>query len=323
MPTTLSKQLIQGDRRSLAKAITLVESTLPKALEESRELLTAIMPKTGQSLRIGISGPPGVGKSTFIEAFGTMLCKADHKVAVLAVDPSSPISGGSILGDKTRMQQLASHDNAYIRPSPSSGYLGGVARNTRESILLCEAAGYSIILVETIGVGQSEVTVASMVDAFVILQLPNAGDELQGIKKGILELADIVVINKADGETKAAADRTRNEHEHALRLVRGESAWPPPVLTCSSLKDTGIRDVWAKVQEFQKHQQKSGAFVARRIQQAAKWFDDEVSDQLKHKILSTAKNQKILAKAKAEVEAGKIPASVGADTALDAILTGV
>ena len=191
-----------GDRRAIAKAITLLESTHPEKLDQGQELLEELLPETGKSLRIGITGVPGVGKSTFIEAFGMRLIEAGHRVAVLAVDPSSPITGGSILGDKTRMQQLSSHPQAFVRPSPSSGVLGGVTRRTRETMLLCEAAGYDVIIVETVGVGQSETMGASMVDLFLVLMLPNAGDELQGIKKGILELADLIVINKADGDQK-------------------------------------------------------------------------------------------------------------------------
>ncbi|MFZ5603690.1 MAG: methylmalonyl Co-A mutase-associated GTPase MeaB, partial [Pseudomonadota bacterium] len=211
--------LLQGNRRALAKAITLTESKLDSHRQEAQQLLESLLPHTGNSIRIGITGIPGVGKSTFIEAFGLHLIRAGKKVAVLAVDPSSPITGGSILGDKTRMEVLSQQENAFIRPSPSGGALGGVAQKTRESMLLCEAAGYDVILVETVGVGQSEYEVASMVDFFLVLMLPNAGDELQGIKKGILELADAIVINKADGAARAMADQARHHYNNALSIL--------------------------------------------------------------------------------------------------------
>src|SRR5690554_5541424 len=232
--------LLSGNRRALAKAITLIESKRDVDRAKSQELLERILPHSGKSIRVGISGVPGVGKSTFIESFGLYLLSQGKKLAVLAVDPSSPIAGGSILGDKTRMEYLSREENAFIRPSPSEGALGGVALKTRETMLLCEAAGYDVILVETVGVGQSEYEVASMVDFFLVLMLPNAGDELQGIKKGIMELADALVINKADGESMNYAEQTRRHYQNALHLLRHTSFWTPQVLTCSALKNENI-----------------------------------------------------------------------------------
>ena len=213
------EQILQGNRRAIAKAITLLESTRPESFEQGQELLESLLPHAGKALRIGITGVPGVGKSTFIEAIGLFLIKQGHRVAVLAVDPSSQLTGGSIMGDKTRMNELAQHPHAFIRPSPSSGILGGVARKTRETMLICEAAGYDVVIVETVGVGQSETMVASMVDLFLLLMLPNAGDELQGIKKGVLELADLVVVNKSDGEQETLAKTAQSEYRKALHLL--------------------------------------------------------------------------------------------------------
>ncbi len=226
----------QGNRRALAKAITLVESKLDEHRHDAQKILEQVLPETGNSIRIGITGIPGVGKSTFIEAFGLYLIEQGKKVAVLAVDPSSPIAGGSILGDKTRMELLSRQEEAFIRPSPSEGALGGVAQKTRETMLLCEAAGYDVILVETVGVGQSEYQVAGMVDFFMVLMLPNAGDELQGIKKGIMELADALVINKADGESENLAQQTRSHYQSAMNLLRHTTAWTPRVMTCYCAK---------------------------------------------------------------------------------------
>lgn len=265
-------ELLAGQRRALAKAITLVESTRDADRDAAQALLQAALPHAGRSIRIGISGSPGVGKSTFIEAFGRHLIEQGHKVAVLAVDPSSPVSGGSILGDKTRMEELSREANAFIRPSPSSGALGGVAQKTRETKLLCEAAGYDVILVETVGVGQSEYEVAGMVDFFLVLMLPNAGDELQGIKKGILELADAVVINKADGEWKAQAERTRGHYQSALDLLGRRSDWTPKVLTCSAIEHTRIDAIWALIGEFRAKAQANGAFADRRARQNLEWM---------------------------------------------------
>ena len=247
----LAEQIVAGDRRALARAITIVESTRPDHREEAAALLTEVLPHTGGAIRIGISGAPGSGKSTFIEAFGLHLVEHGHRVAVLAVDPSSTRTGGSILGDKTRMGELTRSDSAFVRPSPTAGTLGGVARRTREAMLLCEAAGFDVVMVETVGVGQSEVAVAGMVDLFAVLVAPGAGDELQGIKRGIIELADVVVVNKNDGELAPAAKTTATDYSSALRLVRSKTqAWTPRVVLVSALEGTGIDDLWSTVEEF-------------------------------------------------------------------------
>jgi LAO/AO transport system kinase len=247
----LAQQVVDGDRRALARAITLVESTRSDHRKEAEQLLVDILPHTGGGMRVGISGAPGVGKSTFIEALGLFLIERGHRIAVLAVDPSSTQSGGSILGDKTRMEELTRSRAAFVRPSPTGGMLGGVARRTRETILLCEAAQFDVVLVETVGVGQSEVQVAAMVDLFLVLVAPGAGDELQGLKRGIMELADLVVVNKADGELAAAATVTESEYASALHLVRPRHArWAPRVLQCSALVGDGIDEVWGAVEAF-------------------------------------------------------------------------
>ncbi len=266
---SIDPKLLATDRATLARAITLMESTRDDHQAEAQTLLAAILPKTGKSLRIGITGVPGVGKSTFIESFGLHAIAQGHKVAVLAVDPSSSKSGGSILGDKTRMAGLAQHDDAFIRPSPTGGSLGGVARRTRESVMLCEAAGYDIIIVETVGVGQSETEVADMVDMFVLLLLPGSGDELQGIKKGIVELADMIVVNKADGDLELQAKRVRTDYSAALKLLHPSSAnWQPKVVTCSALTGKGIPELWQSVMEFGVIMTKSGELKNRRGEQA-------------------------------------------------------
>lgn len=267
-----SKKLLSGDKRILAKAITLVESRKEEHREDAEKLLESILPKTGNSIRIGISGIPGVGKSTFIEALGLFLTALGKKVAVLAIDPSSPISGGSILGDKTRMESLSQNENAFIRPSPTSGALGGVAHKTRETILLCEVAGYEIILLETVGVGQSEYEAASLVDFFLVLMIPNAGDELQGIKKGIIELADSLVINKADGDSAQLAKLSQVQYQGAFEIINHDAFWKPQVLTCSSLEKRGFEDIWKVVEEYISASKKSGHFVSNRSNQNLKWF---------------------------------------------------
>jgi LAO/AO transport system kinase len=262
-----------GDRRSVAKTITLLESRRPDHVELGRLVLEKLAPDAGRSIRLGITGPPGVGKSTLIEALGLMLIEAGHRVAVLAVDPSSPVSGGSILGDKTRMERLAHAENAFIRPSPSGGTLGGVAHRTREALLVCEAAGFDVVIVETVGVGQSEAEVASMVDFFAVLLQPGAGDELQGIKKGVLELADALIVNKADGESKGMAERTRGEYAQALRLLRRKSdSWTTPVLAISALTGDGLPQLWATVQSHRQQSTQSGELEARRRAQARAWL---------------------------------------------------
>lgn len=285
-------KLVNGDRRTLAKAITLTESKLDKHRLEAQSLLEKIVSHTGGSLRIGISGVPGVGKSTFIETFGLYLISQGKKVAVLAVDPSSPISGGSLLGDKTRMEILSQQNEAFIRPSPTSGSLGGVAQKTREAMLLCEAAGYDIILVETVGVGQSEYEVASMVDFFTVLMLPNAGDELQGIKKGILELADSIVVNKADSDSVNLARMTMGHYKNALRLVHPTSFWIPRVLSCSSIEKRGIDDIWKMISEYHSEAKKNGELLSKRAVQNKKWMEKLIFEMIELRLKSNKEIQK-------------------------------
>ncbi len=271
MPINKDK-LLQGGRRDLAKSITLVESKRDQDRLASQALLEEVLPHSGKSIRIGITGVPGVGKSTFIESFGMHLIAQGKKVAVLAVDPSSPVAGGSILGDKTRMELLSREENAFIRPSPSQGSLGGVANKTRETMLLCEAAGYDVIIVETVGVGQSEYEVAGMVDFFLVLMMPNAGDELQGIKKGILELADSLVINKCDGESINLATRSQSQYQSAVNLLHYTSAWTPRVMTCSSLEQQGIREVWGMIIDFYYMAIGQKSFDKKRARQNSEWM---------------------------------------------------
>ncbi len=268
-----------GDRAMLGRAITLVESRSPRHADKAARLLTALMPATGSAWRVGITGVPGVGKSTFIEVLGLSLVRRKRRVAVLAVDPSSRISGGSILGDKTRMAELGAEPAAFIRPSPASGTLGGVARRTREALLVCEAAGFDVVLVETVGVGQSEHAVAGMVDTFLLLALAGAGDELQGIKRGILELVDVVCINKADGDQKLRAERAAAEYGSALRLLRAsEPDWQPKVLTASALEGTGIDAVWDAVEGHRAHLDESGQLQPKRAGQRREWLSSLVKD---------------------------------------------
>lgn len=281
-----AEQLCGGNRRALAKAITLVESHRTDHVEQGQALLEAVLPKTGNSVRIGISGIPGVGKSTFIEAFGLHLISQGKKVAVLAVDPSSPLAGGSILGDKTRMEELARCPEAFIRPSPTEGSLGGVAHKTREAMLLAEAAGYDVILVETVGVGQSEFEVAGMVDFFMVLMIPNAGDELQGIKKGILELADALVVNKADGESVNLAKMTKRHYENAFHLLRQTSFWTPRVLTVSAIEKNNVDAVWGMVIDYVSQAKEQRAFVAKRAQQNRNWLDKLIHEMLEQVLMS-------------------------------------
>ena len=271
--------LLRGDRVTLARAITVIESDLPSDMELAKQILDSILPHTGDSYRVGITGVPGAGKSTFIDALGMHLVRdLDEKVAVLSVDPSSPISGGSILGDKTRMERLSNEESAFIRPSPSRGHLGGVARRTRETILLCEAAGYRNVFVETVGVGQSETAVRSMTDFFLLLMIPGAGDELQGIKRGIIEMLDGMAINKADGDNTSRANRARVEYASALHLFPpSPDGWVPRVLTCSSLHNQGIEDVWRMIRDHREHQATHGHFETRRRKQSLQWMRELVS----------------------------------------------
>lgn len=278
------QRLKQGNRRALAKAITLVESTRDQDRSAAQKMLQELLPATGNSIRVGITGIPGVGKSTFIEAFGLYLVSQGKRVAVLAVDPSSPIAGGSILGDKTRMEELSRAEGAFIRPSPSAGALGGVSLRTRETMLLCEAAGYDVILVETVGVGQSEYEVAAMVDFFMVLMLPNAGDELQGIKKGIMELADALVINKADGESVNLAEQTRRHYQNAMNLLRHTSFWTPQVTTCSAQERSRIDAVWGMIVDFETQARKNHSFDEKRARQARAWMDKLLHELLELKL---------------------------------------
>lgn len=275
-------QGILGDNRGmLARAITLIESNAEHHFRAAQKLLQELLPHAGKAIRIGITGVPGAGKSTFIEAFGTFLCDLGLKVAVLAVDPSSSISGGSILGDKTRMEQLSRNPKAFIRPSPSAGKLGGVHRKTRETITLCEAAGFNVILVETVGVGQSEVLVRDMVDFFMLLVLTGAGDELQGMKKGIMELADAVLVNKADGENKRLALKTKAEYNRILHFLQpATKGWQTKAATCSALFDEGMKEIWETIQSFEAITRKSGVFDNRRREQTKEWIYAMIIDQL-------------------------------------------
>ncbi len=301
-------------RRAVAKAITLLESTRLDHREQADALLTDLLPHTGQSYRLGISGVPGVGKSTFIEALGLYLIKQGHRVAVLAVDPSSTVSGGSILGDKTRMEQLSVRSEAFIRPSPSSGLLGGVASHTREAMLVCEAAGYSVVIVETVGVGQSEVAVQGMTDMFVLMQLPNAGDDLQAIKKGVMELADLVVINKADLDS-AAATRAQAQIASSLRAFGRHTAgqtWMPEVMQMSALQQFGIEDFWSHVLRFQTLQTANGLWNQRRQMQATMWMWEQIQAGLKAQFYANPQVASALPKVLAGVQSGQLAASTAA-----------
>ena len=314
-------------RRAIAKAITLLESTRADHRAQGDELLTALLPHTGQSLRLGISGVPGVGKSTFIEALGVYLVERGLRVAVLAIDPSSTVSGGSILGDKTRMERLSALDNAYIRPSPSSGTLGGVAEKTREAMLVCEAAGYDVVIVETVGVGQSETAVHGMTDMFCVLQLPNAGDDLQAIKKGVMELADLVVINKADIDP-AAATRAQAQITSSLRLLgfhgnpehdpHNAQQWTPKVLQISALQQQGVDGFWAAVQDYRQMQSANGRLAARREKQALAWMWERIDFGLKQAFRAHPQVQALLPQMQADVAAGRIAASTAARNLLAA-----
>ncbi|RRR70592.1 MAG: methylmalonyl Co-A mutase-associated GTPase MeaB [Candidatus Viridilinea halotolerans] len=297
-----------GDRTILARAITLIESNAAGHIAQAQEVLQVLLPRTGNALRIGITGVPGVGKSTFIEAFGHMLCEAGHKVAVLAVDPSSSLTRGSILGDKTRMELLSRHANAYIRPSPTSGSLGGVARKSRETMLLCEAAGFDVILVETVGVGQSEVTVRGMVDFFLLLMLAGAGDELQGIKKGIMELADALVITKADGDNQAKAKGAQADYNRALHyMAPATTGWRTRAYTCSSVSGEGIPAVWEVIQRFRTETEASGAFSARRHTQARDWVRSLIEDYLRSRFYAHPAIHSHMPAIESAVVAGELP----------------
>ncbi|HME49963.1 methylmalonyl Co-A mutase-associated GTPase MeaB [Mycobacterium sp.] len=308
-----------GDRTELSKAITLVESTRADRREQAQQLLLRLLPESGHALRVGITGVPGVGKSTAIEAMGMMLIEHGHRVAVLAVDPSSTRTGGSILGDKTRMARLAVHPEAYVRPSPTSGTLGGVAKATRETIVLLEAAGFDVILVETVGVGQSEVAVANMVDTFVFLTLARTGDQLQGIKKGVLELADIVVVNKADGEHAVEARGAARELAAVIRLIYPrDTLWRPPVLTMSALEGTGLQELWETVRRHRDVLMEAGEFDAKRRQQQVDWTWSMVRDAVLDRVLTNPAVKRIRAEVEQQVRDGGLTAALAAQRLLSA-----
>lgn len=314
----LARELREGDRRALARAITLVESSRPDHREASQCLLTSIMPCTGDSFRIGISGVPGVGKSTFIEAFGLHLLEHGHRVAVLTIDPSSPVTGGAILGDKTRMQDLARHNGAYIRPSAAGGVLGGVNRRTRDALLLCEAAGYDLILVETVGIGQSETAVARMTDMFLLLLLPGSGDDLQGIKRGATELADLIVINKADGEMRNAAEHTAADYRHALQLLRPRTAeWNVAVNTVSAVEGEGIAEIWDTVRRYRDVISRTKIMSERRGRQARAWLWEEVSDLLLGRLRQSTGLAERVDELERDVIDLKVPATVAAEKLIE------
>ena len=313
---SLAERLQAGERRALAKAITLIESTRADHREQADALLTALMPATGRALRLGISGVPGVGKSTFIEAFGLLLLALGHRVAVLTVDPSSTLSGGAILGDKTRMEKLSMDTRAFIRPSPSGGTLGGVAEKTREAMLLCEAAGYDIVIVETVGVGQSETAVAGMTDLYLLLQLPNAGDDLQAIKKGVMEIADLIVINKADLDPPAAM-RAQGQITSALRLLGSgrvveHAAALQRVLQVSALKADGIAAVWDAIALQRQAREGSGAWTAKRREQSLAWMWERIQAGLRQAFLNQPGISQRLADTSAAVRDGRMPPSTAA-----------
>ena len=319
LPAELASALRNGDRSALARAITLVESTRPDHRQRAQELLLELMPEAGSARHVGITGVPGVGKSTTIEALGMHLIERGHRVAVLAVDPSSTRTGGSILGDKTRMARLAVHPDAYVRPSPTSGTHGGVARATRETIVLLEAAGFDVILVETVGVGQSEVTVSDMVDTFVFLTLARTGDQLQGIKKGVLELADIVVVNKADGEHAVEAKAAARELSGALRLIYPrETLWRPPVLTMSALTGDGLAELWETVEKHGETLKAAGEFEARRRTQQVNWTWAMVRDAVLDRVLSNPEVKSIRAEVERQVRDGELTPALAAQAILDA-----
>ena len=313
--------VLRGDRRALARAITLVESTRADHRADAARLLELLAPHAGKALRLGISGAPGVGKSTFIEALGTSVIDAGHRVAVLSVDPSSAISGGSILGDKTRMEGLSRRREAYIRPSPSGTTLGGVTRRTREAMLLCETAGFDLVIVETVGVGQSETHVADMTDMFVLLLLPSGGDELQGIKRGIMELADLIIVNKADGDLADAARRTTAEYRNALRLLHPRSVnWKVPVVTCSSLDGRGVTEVWRQVEAYRTALSESGELDERRRSQARAWMWSEVSESLMAALHDDPETQRLIPELERAVCESRLPPTVAAHRLLSAFL---
>jgi LAO/AO transport system kinase len=321
MNTTDHQAYIDGvlnrERRLVSKTITLIESSLGSHQELARKIIDSLLPHTGKAIRLGITGVPGVGKSTFIESLGMALVKDGHRVAVLAVDPSSNRSGGSVMADKTRMEKLSAEHNAFIRPSPSGGALGGVARKTRETMLICEAAAYDVIIVETVGVGQSESTVASMVDFFLVLMLAGAGDELQGIKKGILELADAIAITKADGDNVEKARKAARTYENALQFLRPTSpVWMPPVLTCSAADMTGIREIWQTVLTHRKKLSDSGELEQKRQRQALDWMWSLIEEGLKYRFHQNPEIKNRIPKLTRAVEKGVTAPTLAAEELL-------
>lgn len=317
-PQEYIEGVLSQDRLLLARTITLVESTLPAHQELAKTIINQLLPHTGKGVRLGITGVPGAGKSTFIESFGTMLTEMGHRVAVLAIDPSSTRSGGSILGDKTRMEKLAVHNNAFIRPSPSRGTLGGVGRKTRETMLICEAAGYDVVIIETVGVGQSETTVASMVDFFLVLMIAGAGDELQGMKKGVLEVADAIVINKADGDNIIRAEMAQKEYQAALHmLMPGSPVWSPPVLTCSSTEHKGIDKIWETILDHRTKMTDSGEMTEKRKEQALDWMSFLLDEGLRQWFYNNQQVVKILPQLQKNVAKGLISTAAAADNLLD------
>ncbi|MDG1311071.1 MAG: methylmalonyl Co-A mutase-associated GTPase MeaB [Porticoccaceae bacterium] len=309
----LAQQIIAGDRRALAKAITLVESTRADHAEQAVKLLEQLMPETGKSIRLGVSGAPGVGKSTFIESLGNYLTEQGHKVAVLAVDPTSALSGGSILGDKTRMETLSVNPKAFVRPSPAGKTLGGVTRRTRESLLLCEAAGYDVIIVETVGVGQSETAVSDMTDMFLLLLSPGGGDDLQGIKRGIMELADLVLVNKADGDQASLADQTVSDYRAALYFMQARTpSWTARVNACSALNNEGVDQAWIVIKEFQAALTESGELGSLRAQQARAWMWAETAEELLAGLKGHPEVKSLVPALEKAVLAGDMPAIVAA-----------
>ncbi len=310
--------VLSGDRAKLAQAITLIESRNADHQKLAQEMLVDLLPRTGNSLRIGISGLPGAGKSTFIDAFGTMLTGAGHKVAVLAVDPTSSRTGGSILGDKTRMSRLSVDANAFIRPSPTGGTLGGVARATREAILVCEAAGFDVILVETVGVGQSEITVSEMVDFFLVLMIAGGGDELQGIKKGVLEIADMIAITKADGDNENRAKISAADYQHAMRIVTPASpTWIAPVITVSSMQNKGLDTLWEHIQNHKLLTQ-SGEFEGKRRTQMLRWMWAMVEDRLMTTLKSEPAVKTLVPALEKDISAGKLTPALAVERILKA-----
>lgn len=321
-PETLARDILAGKRRALSRGITLVESTRLDHRALAIDLLQRLAPHAGGSIRIGISGVPGAGKSTFIEAMGNYVLDQGHKLAVLAVDPTSALSGGSILGDKTRMEILSRRREAFIRPSPAGGTLGGVARRTRETMLLCEAAGFDVLFVETVGVGQSETAVADMTDMFLLLLIPGGGDDLQGIKRGIMELADLVLINKADGDLAAAAQHSAADYSIALKLLHPRTRnWQVPVKTCSALENKGIDEVWASIGEYQSTLNSSGELIERRAQQARSWMWNETSESLLTALKQNEAVRDRIPELERAVTNGQLPPAIAAAELLNTFLS--